>query len=419
MSFFNFIPFMNRYLNIAVPILLFLFLMTMLPYLPGMEFDVRTGFQAWAVYIHQNGLRNAYGATDYMPVYQYIMWLFGKIMGTDQGIVDHISMLRCFTLLFDFAGIWYVYKWIDKKVAYFAILAVSILNVGYVYDSIIWGQVDGILSALVFISMYYGHKRNNLLSTIFLVIAFNFKIQSVVIVPVWGLLFLGNIQRERKTATILFPILAAIAVQVLLVFPFTRGNYGLHQIYAIATDSFGKFHSVSIKASNMWHWFVKGYLIYADDMKPWILGLSYKTVGLLLFFGTSFFALLPMMLLLYKQWKTGNERYKPGREMVWLTCAVLYLLFYFVNTEIHERYCQPAFIFITAYAFYTGRFASYAVFSIMYFLTLEVSMQHFHLPNYETLIFDFKFLAGLTAFVLADLSWKLHKQYKAVLNSSD
>ena len=45
MSFFNFIPFMNRYLNIAVPILLFLFLMTMLPYLPGMEFDVRTGFR--------------------------------------------------------------------------------------------------------------------------------------------------------------------------------------------------------------------------------------------------------------------------------------------------------------------------------------------------------------------------------------
>ena len=72
------------------------------------------------------------------------------------------------------------------------------------------------------------------------------------------------------------------------------------------------------------------------------------------------------------------------------------------------------FFFLTAYAFYTGRFASYAVFSIMYFLTLEVSMQHFHLPNYETLIFDFKFLAALTAFVLADLSYKLYKCYRAV-----
>ena len=163
----------------------------------------------------------------------------------------------------------------------------------------------------------------------------------------------------------------------------------------------------------MWHWLVKGNLLYANDSKIWIAGLTYKQVGLLLFFSISFMAILPMILLVYKRWKTANKAIQPNKELIWLTSAMVFLLFYFLCTEIHERYCQPAFIFITALAFFTGDILIYALFSIMYFLTLEVSMQSLHLTNYETLIFDFRFLAGINALIIILLARKIYKNYKA------
>lgn len=296
------------------------------------------------------------------------------------------------------------------------------LNVAYSYDTLIWGQVDGILSTLVFIAVFYGYSGNNMLSSVFLVLAFNFKIQSIIIVPVWGLLFSATSGRIKNGIRSFFPVLAAVAVQVVLVLPFTMGNYGLKEIISSATGSFSKYPSISVKASNIWHWFVKANddhgpntLLYANDAKVWILGLTYKQAGLVMFFVSSFFALLPLMLLLLKSRKKSGNIFIASKELIWLTCALLYLLFYFFNTEIHERYCQPAFIFITAYAFFSGKFFSYALFGIMYFLTLEISIGHLRLPNYGTLIFDLRFLAAINAALIIYLSLNIYKHYRQAL----
>ena len=416
---------MNRYLNIAIPVLVFLLLVPMLPYLPGMGYDLGK-FQEWTLNIFQNGLRNTYGDTDYMPLYHYILWIYIKMAGSAQSIVDHIRYLRFFTLAFDFLGIWYVYKWINKKTAFFVLVLVSVLNLGYSYDTIIWSQVDGILSALVFIAIYYAWKGKNVLSAVFMVLAFNFKVQSIIVLPVWALLFLTNIIKDKSWKNVVLPVLASIAVQVIVVIPFLMGKYGLREITSIITNSFSVYQCISIKAANMWHWFVainpkygNETLIFTPDAKIFIAGLTYKQVGLSLFFIASFFTLLPMTILGIKNYRTGNKNFLASRELIWLTCALLYLLFYFFNTEIHDRYCQPSFIFITAYSFYTRKFTSYVLFSIMYFLTLEVSVQQFHFSNYETLIFDFRFLAGLTALVIIDLGRKIYKEYRMTLVSAD
>jgi len=403
---------MNRSLNILIPLLLFLFITAMLPYLPGMDFDIRGGWQVWALYIHQNSLRNAYGSgTDYMPIYQYLLWLYVKMVGTDRAIIDNICYLRAFTLPFDFLGLWYVYKWIDRKVAFYIILIICMLNLGYSFDTIVWGQVDGILSAFVFITIYYAWKGNNVLSAIWLVLAFNFKVQAIVIIPVWGLLFVNNILDNKNWKNIAMPILAMVVAQALIVIPFTRGQYGVDKIVYVVIHSFNRFHSISVQASNIWHWLVSGNLLWADDTKVWIAGFTYKQIGLTLFFLTSFFALLPMMLLVFTRLKSGVKYSRLHRELIWATSAMVYLLFYFFNTEIHERYCQPAFIFITAYAFFSGDFITYILFSIMYFLTLEPTMHFLRLNNYDTLIFDLRFLSAINALIIILLAQKMHKYY--------
>lgn len=408
---------MNRTREIVIPVLMFLFLVTMASRLPGMEFDLRNGFQNWALYIYRNGLRNAYGATEYMPVFQYILWAYIKLTGTEDLIIQNMPYLRCFTLLFDFAALWYLFKWIDRRIAYSVILVLCILNIAYSYDTLIWGQVDGILSALVFVAVYYAWKGNNLLAAIFLVLAFNFKIQTIIIIPVWGILFLRNALGNKVIPKVVVPIIAAAVVQVVIFMPFAWGHYGINDIWNTVTNSFNRFQSVSIKAANMWHWFVPGILLYKSDAGIFLFGLTYKQFGLILFFLSSCFALLPAAKLLLAGIRTKKD-ISISREMVWITGSLLYLLFYFFNTEIHERYCQPAFIFIAAYGFFTGRYFAFAVFSIMYFLTLEVSMQHFHLPNYETLIFDFRFLAALTAIIIVYLYYRLYTLGKGTVDTS-
>jgi Gpi18-like mannosyltransferase len=411
---------MDKKLDIFIPLLLFLFITLLLPSLPGMGYDIHNCWEPWALYIHQNGLKNAYGSdTDYMPVYQYILWAYVKISGTDKTIIENLRYISCATLLFDFLGLWYVAKWIDKKAAYFAVLLISILNLGYSYNTIIWGQIDGILSALVFISVYYAYKGNNLWAAVWLVLAFNLKIQTIIILPVWGLLFLNNIIANRSWKNIVLPVIAAAIVQVVLIIPFTLGNYGVRKIIYVIIHSFNKYHSVAVIEANIWHWLVPGNLLYTDDTKVWIAGLTYKQVGLALFFTSSFFALLPVILLIIKRWKTDNKRNLINKELIWVTSAMVYLLFYFFNTEIHERYCQPAFIFITAYTFFTGDFITYILFSLMYFLTLEYSMHHLRLENYETFIFDFRFLSSITALIIIMLAGKIYKNYKLCLSTSN
>lgn len=408
---------MDRKLNFYIPALLFLFITAMLPYLPGLVFDNRDCWEVWAHYIKANGLRNAYGSsTDYMPVYQYFLWFYDKITGSDRAITEHIPYLRCITLAFDYLGIWIMYQWIDKKLAYYALLALCILNLAYCYNTIFWGQMDGTLATLVFLAVYLAWKGNNFWSAVFMVLAFNFKIQSIIIIPVWALLYINNYFDKRNKWAFFSPFLAAIAVQLLLIAPFLRGNYGISAITGIILHSFNKYPTLSIRAANFWQWLYTGVryekLLYAFDYKEWFAGFTYKQVGLILFFGSSFLALRPMLRLVWINRKNTAFRFQISRELVWATAAMVYMLFYFFNTEIHERYCHPAFIFITAYAFFTGDFFVYVLFSIMYFLTLEFSMQHFHFQSYESIFFNLKFLAAINALIILSLAHKIKRHFK-------
>jgi Gpi18-like mannosyltransferase len=409
---------MNRSLDLSIPLLLFLFLTAMFPYLPGMGYDMHNCFEPWAVHIKRQGLINAYASdTDYMPIFQYMLWVYEKLAGTEKAVIDNLRYISCFVLLGDYIGVWYVYKWTDKKTAYFVMLLLCILNLGYSYNTILWGQIDGILCALIFMSVYYAYKGNNLLGAVCMVLAFNFKIQCIVIVPVWGLLMLNNVLSAKGSANVwwkqvVLPILAAAAAQFILLVPFMMGDYGPRRIIYIIGHSFSKYQSISIKAANIWHWLVrdKGDLLYASDTMMWIGGLTYKQAGLIMFFTAAFFAMWPLLKVIISKLR-GNTSAMPSREMVWITGALVYLLFYFLNTEMHERYCQPAFIFITAYAFFTRDFFPWIVFSIMYFLTLEFSAVHFRLANYDTFIFDLRFLAGLTAVTIGYLYYRLYRHY--------
>lgn len=403
-------------LNKIVPVLLFLFLAALVPSLPCMTYDMRAFHEPWALYIHRNGLSNACGSgTDYMPVFQYILWVFDGIAGSDENIILYLPFTKVAALIADFAAIGYLCKWIDRKDSYVPVLVLCVCNLGFSYDTLIWGQIDGLLAACMFIAMYYAAKGKSMLSAVFTVLAFNVKVQAIVIVPVWGALMLINFFKQPARGLqaawqrIISPLLLMLIVQLLLVLPFCLGKFSAHRIVdQVIVSSVGRYPLLCIGAANIWpYFFPDSVLMITYDSIRSSIGFTYKQIGLVLFFASSFLALVPLLILLLRTAR-GQAVVVP-RQVIWLTAALVYLLFYFFNTQMHERYCHPALIFLAAYAFFTRDYWPFIFFSIAYFLTLERTVAILKLPNYDTLIFNNRFLGAINALVIGYSFIRLYK----------
>jgi hypothetical protein len=119
--------------------MLFLFLVAIIPGLKGVWVDLRF-WHAWLLHINKEGLANTYASgTDYPPVYQYILWIFTLLAGNEEAILKYTGYLRVFTIAADFWALWIVYKWIDRRIDYLFVLLFTYLNIGYSYNTLIWG----------------------------------------------------------------------------------------------------------------------------------------------------------------------------------------------------------------------------------------------------------------------------------------
>ena len=386
-------------------LLLYAFLVFLLPYLPGHGFDNQC-WQDWAWFSSTNGLRNAYGSgTNYLPLYHYVLWGYAKLVGHADHIGVYINNLRAFTLVLDMLGLWLVYQWIDRRWPFYLLVLFNLLNLGYSYNTLIWGQVDGIMATLVFASLFLAYQKKLSWSAVAIVLALNMKLQAIVFVPVWGLIYFYQWAEEKRWQQIVLSILAIVCTQTLLLLPFMQRESGVQEVWQVAVRSAETFPKVSMNAFNFWHLFTMIDPWRTNDETVYVAGLTYRKAGLLLFFTASFFVLFPLLKKLWLRLRKQPTHLR--REEIWLTAALIGLCFFFLNTQMHERYCHPAFIFLAAYAFYTRRFFAYVVFSIAYFLNLERVMQALHLRNYGTFLFSYKFIATFYLLVILYLLWAL------------
>ncbi len=403
---------MNR-IKIITALILLALVLALLVTEPGFFWDVAC-WQEWAFYIKEHGLRNTYkSTTNYLPLFHYELWLYAKMMATEQSVYDQIYILKIGTFIFDIIGLWFVYKWINKKIDFLLIFIFCAVNVAYLYNTVIWAQVDGIPTTLVFVSLYYGYNNKMLPSTVFFLLALNFKLQAIVFLPVWGLLHLNSLAVRPSLKNLLLPLLAMVTLECLILFPFYLGG-DMAKVWSVIHESVGKYPVISVSAKNFWSLMFGGETNGLLDSEIWFSGISYKRAGIYMFLVTSFLALLPLLRSSLNVIKHRNaEHYKIARERLWLICALLITLFYFFNTQMHERYVHPAFIFIIAYAFYTRRVFLLVLFSITYFLTLEDFMHYLKLPNYKTLIFNDMFIAVLYVIIITYLYIRLFSKAKA------
>lgn len=359
-----------------------------------------------------NGLANIYRlGINYLPLYNYILFFYGKLMGTTEGVILYINSLKYITVLFELIGIAFVVALVRRKYERIqTVLLLSlliILNPAFFYNCVFYGQVDGIYSSFVFISVYYAIRKNTKLSVLFYVIALNFKLQAITYFPLILLINLPQIwevRSLRKAAIILLP---SVILQILIVLPFVL-NGDADLLWNVVTGSKGKYPFVTMGALNFWSYFFEEPKHVLDIKGFW--GRSYHVYGLLLYNGFMLLTIFPLLYWKYRKMiKKEAIDFFPVHRIL-LTGILVSLVFFYFNTQMHSRYVHPAMIFGAAYALYTKKYTIYGLLSLAYFLNIEYSARILKgdISDFNSFFFEPVFVASVYGLVLILCFWKLY-----------
>ncbi len=359
----------------------------------------------WATQLKLNGLSSAYAdysKINYLPLYLYVLKIFGHLFPTDQ-IAFNIYKLKAFTFLFDIAGILLICSLVKDEVKGLKYLIYGLLNIGYFYNTMIWNQVDGILTFFIFSAFYFAYFKKGFLSMLLFLLGLNFKLQGIIYFPI--LLAMWWPQLTVKKAIVYCIIF--IGMQVIIVYPFLI-NGSPHNLLRMIYKSVGYNPVLSMNAFNFWHLFIKGNLMEMPDNVKLFFGLSYKNIGLILFAVSSFIVLIPLIIDLIK-FQFYKKSFNPNLKLILIMAALVCFVFFYFNTQMHERYIHPAIIFLTALAFLYNLWIPWLLIGLNYTLSLESILHFFNLNHSAYFLFDPFFIAILYTLGLFILFYHWYK----------
>lgn len=338
----------------------------------GFEGDIYC-WKEWGKFNLHHGLGHAYNSdSNYLPVYHYILYLFGKLFGSDELIDQKIHYLKLVSFCFDMITCFFMLDLlkeklktqIQKSIAIFILL----LNPAFVYNSLVWGQVDGIMTCFVFISFCLALKDKIIPSLLFLVLALNFKLQAIIFVPIIILILFPAIKESFSFKKLFLWLLSISAFEIIIILPFILED--THKsIWKVVANSIDHYPFLSMNAFNFWH------LIFYQDLTrltdtSLFLSLKLKSWGTIIFYLFSLVVLSPI-LVQYVKAIIGRYNLKIKHEQFILVAGLIPLLFFYFNTQMHERYSHPAIIFLTCYAISSRNYLAFVLTSIAYLLNLE------------------------------------------------
>ncbi|OON70793.1 hypothetical protein [Hymenobacter sp. CRA2] len=385
--------------------LLFVLLVLLVPQV-GHPGDVGC-WSFWACYMAEHGLGNVYEdpGNIYNPVYQYILWLYTQFTGNVETIKHYIHFVKAFVLVFDFAGAIWAASLVTERTRRFELSLLLLLNVGYLYNTLIWQQIDAIYTFWAFGAVVLAARQKAVWSALLYTMALSTKTQAIIFLPplllLWAPLWW---QRPRR---LLEAVGASALLLLALLVPFIWGAER-SQLPRMIEMNFGVVDLVPVISANAFNFWA---LVAPDvdlmntmDSEPF-LGLTYKLWGLLLFFSFSAAVLMPLLVhavrsILRLRREGRSAAVAPSLPLALLSTGMVPLLFAFFNTQMHERYWHACILFLAAYGFLTRRYWPYVVASVAYFLNLEAVLRFLQLKKYSVLIFHPAFVGGLFGIVI-------------------
>lgn len=321
--------------------------------LPGFKIDVDAWF-AWAIRLNQLGFSHFYSDqvwTNYTPGFLYILGFLGFIKNLFQ-----ISNLHFYIILKIPAivaevliGV-FIYKEIAKKSLFWGRIAavIALFNPAFIFNSSVWGQIDGLLSLTLIASFYFLNKKKLILSAIFWGLGFLIKPQAIAVLPIFVLFLIKNLS-IKNFLKITIPSLLTV---FLISLPFFI-NQPFSGIPKLFSNMVSDYPQTSLFAYNFWG--IIGFWI--PDNQLWN-NLSYQMWG---------------YILLVSYWITISYFYLKKKLSLYVLAALATLAFFFLPTRVHERYLYPAIVFLVfSAALLKSRlvFLLTSLLSIVHFLNL-------------------------------------------------
>lgn len=310
---------------IFIIILLGLSIRLLASFLPGFKIDMDAWF-SWAIRLNQVGFSNFYSDqlwTNYTPGFLYILSLLAGLKNLLQ-LSDSVFYLiiKYPSILAEILLGLFVYFITFKKSINWAYIgtATVLLNPAFLFNSSIWGQVDGLLSLLMVLSIYFLIQQKIIISSAVLGLSFLVKPQAISIIPILILYLIRNFSIKNIIQIVLPTILTIFILSLPF---FTNQSYGLVQLFS---KMISDYSYNSLFAYNLWG--AIGFWIKDDNL--WN-NISYQHWGYILY-------------ILY--WIFISYLYFKRRLSLYSVAALATLGFFFLPTRVHERYLYPAIIFL-------------------------------------------------------------------------
>lgn len=345
----------------------------------GFKFDV-DAWAGWSQRLVELGFNNFYSEqvwTNYTPGYLYVLYFLGLIKELLQ--LDYPTFFHLLKLPSIIAEIFlaiFVYRLLITQSKTWALISSGFifLNPSLIFNSAIWGQVDGLFSLFLVLFIFFLNREKIIISSIILGISILIKPQAILLAPVIVLFLFRKF--SIKTLLNLFAPAALLITFLSLPF-FTKSNPTqiINLIYQMTED----YPYISLFAYNFWGIF--GFWIPDTNT---ILDLTYKNLGYLLY-GVYW------LVIIY---------FNSKRKLSIFTLAALAALsFYFLPTRIHERYLYPSLIFLIILSsiyksylliFLTG-LLSVIHFANLHYVYIYYNEMYLNLPKvlYNTLFYNF------------------------------
>lgn len=337
-------------------------------------------WQRWSEYLFSNGLSKAYNNPDisYPPIYLYALKFFTSFSTTNQDLLNHLYLSKGIALLFDFVSACSIIYFVRQVSSQPYNILFLLLNIAYIYNSLIWWQTDSIHTAFILLSVFFALNQQLILSAILLALAINTKFNALIYMPIIFLLWVPFLKIKPKQ--LFMAIILGITTVVVLWLPFILENNVATFIQSI-TKRANYYHFVSMKAYNFWYLLLNDNPRNIDDSAKFFGLISYKAIGLWAFIIAYVSAIISLIQLSYQKYCKAQSWVEKDYLMVFITVCLITLITFYFPTRMHERYAYAAIPCLFIIASIQNNFWLYILCSVAYFFNLEKETQFLLMPN--------------------------------------
>ena len=352
---------------------------------------------------------------NYLPGYLYLLKLHVWLMGSAEAASQHLHYLKLYTLLFDLGAVLLMLSMSQQTEWNNLHWALFVFNAAYLYNTLNWGQVDAIPVFFTLLSLKLFLQNRAIWALPAYILALNVKLQMILFLPI--ILWLLWVTLRRKSwMHVMRTGVISLGFQSLLILPFLLGG-SIVPLWRVVIGSVGFFQRVSMNAFNFWYLVLPESVnpVITDDQGLWVAGISYHIWGLLLLLGSS---LLGAWLLFGKRLVQAiKKRVFPifSLDDYLLAGSILTLCFFYFPTQMHERYSHPAWLFLGLWSIRTRHYLPILLFSLAYFLNMEMVLRSLELRHYEAWFFQPKCAAIMYGILLLYLMRQALRQGRSAL----